>query len=223
MLALLLACADPVDTSDKILASDSGDTAEDTGDTNVVPEDLGDPYLAMVAPVPPGFLSADCVMRVELYSGDESLAILEINPAVGGEWAGMDLEGGVQYRVVAYHSQCTEQTPEETTESGTFSGVAGLLFVYRFNGSNSGVESLEQTIDFSGGTAYITLAPGTASEQLVADAAALGASITLGAEPDTYVATFPTDLPVGKVLSELAKVEGFVEGSPDWISQPGWW
>jgi len=71
-------------------------------------------YLAVASlvSVPPGFLSEDCVMRVELFSGDDSLAVLEIIPAVGGEWAGMHLEGGVQYRVVAYHSQCTGPTPE---------------------------------------------------------------------------------------------------------------
>lgn len=223
MLLLLLACTEPVDTGSKVITPETGDTEVDTADSEDVPEDLGDPYLAMVAPVPPGFLAEDCVMRVELYSGEDSLAILEIDPVVGGEWTGMDLDGGVQYRVVAYHSQCTDQTPEETTESGTFSGVAGLLFVYRFNGTNSGVESLEQTVDFAGGSVTITLVAGTSPDEITTIASSLGATLAMGADADTYVATFPTDIPIGRVLTEMAKADGFLEGSPDWIVKPGWW
>lgn len=137
MLALFFACTVP-DSSSELLKIETGETGTTTETGSTLPEDLGDPYLAMVAPVPPGFLYEDCVMRVELFSGEDALGVMEIDPVVGGEWAGMDLEGGVQYYISTYHSQCTKLTAEETAESGAFSGIAGLLFVYHFNGTNRG-------------------------------------------------------------------------------------
>ena len=37
------------------------------------------------------------------------------------------------------------------------------------------------------------------------------------------VGPIPTDTPVGLVLGQMSVAAGFLEGSPDWISQPNWW
>lgn len=223
VLLLLVACQTKAPPSDTVLPGDTADTGAPPDTGTPPPEDLGDPYLGLVAPIPRGILSSDCVMRAEVYTGEALQFTVEINPALGGEWAGAGLDGGVQYKVKTYHSTCTEQTPEETEESGTFSGVAGLLFLYWFNGTNSGVEAMEQTVDFSGGSAFVTLAKGTDPTELETVAGGLGVTVAPGTEADSYVLTFPTELPVGQVLAEVAAVEGFLEGSPDWIVQPGWW
>ncbi len=222
MLLLLLACNESKVPDDEVI-TDVVDTAGDTATVTEPPEDLGDPYLAMVASVPRGILASDCIMRVDLLSGDTSLLTLTLDPALGGEWAGAPLDGGVQYRVSAYHSDCTVQTPAETIESGTFSGVAGLLFVYWFNGTNAGVESLVQTEDFAGGSVTITLAPKTQPTEIESIAAGIGATVTAGKVADTYVVTFPTETPIGLVLGAMSVAEGYLEGTPDWIEQPNWW
>ncbi len=222
MLLLLVACTQEKVPEDQVI-TDIPTTTDDSGTTTEPIEDLGDPYLAMVASVPRGILSTTCIMRMDLYAGETNELTLELNPALGGEWAGAALDGGVQYHVSAYHSDCTQQTGEATIESGTFSGVAGLLFVYWFNGTNAGVESLVQTEDFAGGSVTITLAAGTPSTELETIGAAVGATVAPGKVADTYVATFPTDTPVGLVLAQMSVAAGFLEGSPDWISQPNWW
>lgn len=223
MWLLLFACTETKLPDDSpIVEVPTGDSGT-TDTATEPPEDLGDPYLAMVAAVPAGILAPDCVMRLDLLSGKETLLSISLDPALGGEWAGAPLEGGVQYRVSAYHSTCTEQTPSETIESGTFSGVAGLLFVYWFNGTNGGVEALTQTEDYAGGSVTITLQKGTPSTQIEAIAVDVGATLAPGKEPDTYVASFPTETPIGVVLAAMSVADGFVEGTPAWIEKPNWW
>lgn len=223
LFLLFAACSGKTGDTDTVIAGLDDTATEDTGDTAEVIEDLGDPYLAMVAAVPPGILASDCLMQLDLYANEVPVLSLKIDPALGGEWAGADLDGGVQYVVSAYHSTCTQQTPAETIESGTFSGVAGLLFVFWFNGTNAGVQALEQTVDFAGGSVTITLAPGTPSTEIETIAASFGATVSPGAEADTWLVSFPTELPIGAVLSEMAHASGFVEGTPDWIVRPNWW
>ena len=39
-----------------------------------------------------------------------------------------------------------------------------------------------------------------------------------------YQSTFPTDLPVGRVISAFSADPAFLKGTPDWIDpQPWWW
>lgn len=222
MTLLLLACTGSDPKPDTALHSldDTGGTDTETHDT-APPEDLGDPYLAMVAATPPDYLLSTCRMRVDVYIDGKAVDGAEIL-AGGGEWVGLELSGDSQYTASATYEECTKLNPTGTVESGAFSGVAGYLFLFWYSGANQGYDTLVQTVDYSGGMAEITLEDGADTAGIDTIAASLGVTLTLR-EGTTYDATFPTEIPVGRVLSEFAKDEAFAEGSPAWIDAPSWW
>ncbi|MDP2312745.1 MAG: hypothetical protein Q8P41_07555 [Pseudomonadota bacterium] len=222
MLILLAACTQP-SVSDKEAPVDT-DTAvvTDTGDTGEAPpEDLGDPYLGMVAAVSPGILNDTCRLRVDIYVDGEAREGQEVM-ATGGEWVGLPLSGDDQYSATGLWENCTDLNPSGTVSSGTFSGVAGSLFLFWYNGANAGYATLEQTKDYEGGRAEITLAAGADTTGIVAIAAANNVALTQG-EGDVWSAGFPTDVPVGQVLAAFSADPAFVEGTPAWIDAPYWW
>jgi hypothetical protein len=220
MLLFLLACAQPTEKPDEVIPSldDTGDTATDTADT--VPEDLGDPYLAMVAAVSPGILQDTCTLRIDVFLDGEAAGGEQIS-ATGGEWVGLQLTDA-QYTASAVYQDCTELDPSGSFDSGVFSGVAGNLFLFWYNGANGGYTTLTQTRDFNGGLATVTVAAGADMTGLQTIAAELGVTLT-NLSGDDWQATFPTDLPVGQVLAAFSRDDAFVEGSPDWIDAPYWW
>lgn len=222
-MLILLACGykeTPEDTSVLDTIEDTDTDTTDTGDP--IPEDLGDPYLALVGAVPPGILQSTCAAELTVYEDDVLFTTIS-QSVLGGEWFGVDLSGDATYTATAAYSACSELDPDgDVLESGRFSGVAGFLFVFWLNGSNAGYASLEQTVDFNGGKATIELEPGSDPAGIQAIADGMGVVLTLS-EPDTYDAVFPTDLPVGAVLSALSADPAFREGSPQWIDAPSWW
>ena len=222
MTLFLLACTGDPPKQDTALVGldDTGETTTDTGDT-APPEDLGDPYLAMVAATPPDYLLSTCQMRVDVYIDGKAVDGASL-AATGGEWVGIQLSGDEQYTASGVYEECTKLNPTGTVESGAFSGVAGYLFLFWYSGANQGYDTLVQTVDYNGGMAEITLVDGADTAGIDAIAAKLGVTLTLR-EGTTYDATFATDVPVGRVLSEMAKDEAFAEGSPSWIDAPSWW
>jgi hypothetical protein len=225
MLPILLsACVDEPeekDTLPPIVDTAADDTGGGDTDTDTVPEDLGDPYLAMVAAVPAGYLLDTCTLRIDVFVDGEAFDGAEIT-GTGGEWVGIQLAGDQQYSASAVWQDCTELNPSGTADSGTFSGVAGNLFLFGFNGANAVYTTVTQTVDFTGGEATITVVDGADTTGLEAIAAELGVTL-VNVEGTTWLATFPTDLPVGRVLAALSADDAFVEGTPTWIDAPYWW
>ncbi len=220
MLLLLLACTNKP-PADEVLPS-LADTSSDTADTGEAPpEDLGDPYLAMVAAVPPGILRSTCSLRIDLFVDGEAQGGEQIT-AAGGEWVGIQLSGDATYTATGAYADCTELNPTGTLDSGSFSGVAGYLFLFWYNGANAGYTTLVQTEDYSGGLAEVVLEEGADPAGVQAIADSLGVTLTLR-EGTTWDAVFPTELPVGLVLSSLSRDPAFLEGSPAWIAEPYWW
>jgi len=219
-LALLAACTDKLPNSDT--APVVTDTAADTADTGEAPpEDLGDPYLAMVAAVDPGILLSTCTFAVDVLTDGVSIGGEQIN-AAGGEWVGVQLDGEASYTASGAWTDCTELNPTGQVTSGSFSGIAGYLFVLWYNGANAGYTSLFQTEDFYGGLAEIELDAAADPAGVEAIAADLGVTLVLR-EGATYDATFPTEVPVGKVLAAFSRDPAFIQGSPAWIARPYWW
>ncbi len=227
MLTLLLvACAPSAPSDDKGALTGLGDTAAytppiDTGDP--VPEDLGDPYLAMVAAVRPGYLDDTCTLRIEVFAAGVAQESQEL-VTTGGGWVGLQLSGEQQYTATATYDACSEFNPAGELASGTFSGIAGNLFLFWFNGANGGYGTLVQTQDYDGGRATVTTVDGADTAGIEAIAAGLGVTLARSdTATTTWEATFDTELPVGRVLAALARDPAFAEGSPAWIDAPSWW
>lgn len=224
LLLALAACTDNEPTDGDVLPSyedTAADTAAVTDTSDPPPEDLGDPYLAMVVAIGEGILLDTCSVRIDVFVDGEAQAGEEIQ-ASGGEWVGFDLDGASQYNASAVYQDCSEYNPSDTVESGTFSGVAGYVFLFWFNGANAGYTTLEQTTDYHGGMAEITLREGADTAGIEAIAADEGVTLVLR-EGTTWDATFDTAIPVARVLAAFSRDEAFVEGSPSWIDQPDWW
>ena len=139
MTLFLLACTGDPPKQDTALVGldDTGETTTDTGDT-APPEDLGDPYLAMVAATPPDYLLSTCQMRVDVYIDGKAVDGASL-AATGGEWVGIQLSGDEQYTASGVYEECTKLNPTGTVESGAFSGVAGYLFLFWYSGADQGL------------------------------------------------------------------------------------
>ncbi len=214
VFALLLACTGKVDLKD----------------SGVIP-DLGDPYVAIVASINPGQLQSTCAVTLTLLEQATGAVAAEVSLGVQGrEWVGTLLEGEVLYSAVGAWSECT-RTPEGregSFSSGTFSGQAGDLFVFRFDGDNAGFDTLVQRDDYAGGVVDVTFVAGT--PQATVDALVGGTSVTAassGNDADgnpVYRLSWTDETPVGEVLTRMSAAEAYYSGTPVWIAErPEWW
>lgn len=220
-LALLVACAAAKTDPGPALAPVGDDTASDTDDTDTVAEaPLGDPFLAMVAATPADYLVSTCTVRVDVYEGGVASASNQFS-ATGGEWAGIALAGETQYTATATYDLCNDLNPSGEYTAGTFSGVAGYLFLFWYNGVNGGYTALTQGEHFVGGAARVVYDPAVPDADVQARAAGIGVTATL--EGTEYALSWTTETNVGEVLSFFAQGDGFQTGTPEWIEAPYWW
>jgi hypothetical protein len=210
MLLFLLACTGKVEFTD----------------TGELP-DLGDPYVAIVAAVDPGLLKSSCTIALDLYDAGSGELAASVSVGAGGrEWVGTQLEGGVQYTATGRWADCTnvEDRGSGQFEASTFSGNAGDLFLFRYDGVTAAFESLVQREDFEGGAATVTFVDGTMLADAQAVATAAGADDAALLEgTDLWTLRWTDDTPVGEVLTALSASGLYWSGSPLWIREPDWW
>lgn len=202
------------------------DTAAD--DTAVKPPEiiLGDPYVGIVSAIGVNGLDDGCQVSLKVTTAADTQEVADLSMSTRGmDWTGVGLTGGVQYKAVGSARDCSGLGDEDSFESGTFSGEKGIFIVLRYNGINIAYESLVQGAegaDFTGGVAVVTFSTGT-PEGYVQDVAAIwGVEATLDTGT-TYTLRFDETIPVGRILTLASADLNYQEGSPAWITVPGWW
>ncbi len=208
------------------------DTA-DTDDSAVKPPTivLGDPYAVVVGASSPGSWGSMCELELKLTNNSDGSAVGTVNlPARGCDWAGMPLVGGTQYKGTFTATNCVAGQ-DKTYESSAFSGQKGYIFALWYTGVNIGYSALEQgdeSGDFYGGQAKVTVANSYPDNNMQALADQIEATATLettAASGNAYRVTWESDLNVGEALAHFTSGAGtdFVAGEPIWISKPSWW
>ena len=188
-------------------------------DTEPEPEaPLADLWVGIVAPVADNLFNTTCTLTVDVYdaAGEMVVATSTIG-ARGGEWTGVRVPPDTQYMGIGSWSSCNN-SPNGTGsfESALFSGVAGDSFIFRYDGTTSAFEYLQQRADFYGGHAVATFEEGT-------DVATLFADRNPTAEGAEWTFDWMDTTPVGEVLATLSADPQYVSGGPVWIVQPEWW
>lgn len=231
LLLLLPACDSSTDKTGNISIDTSG--GDDTGDTAVKPPEiiLGDPYVVMVGASSPGSFMSTC--ELDLALADVAGAAAPVNLSLqsnGCDWTGAGLSGGVQYRGDFAATGCNNGG-DKSYAVQTFSGQKGFMFVMWYSGVNIGYSQLEQgdeSGDFVGGEAHITVANAYPDSNMQSIASSLGVAAVLdttSASGNVYTVTWTSELNVGEVLSAFTDQAGedFVSGEPTWLQKPSWW
>ncbi|MDP2312054.1 MAG: hypothetical protein Q8P41_04050 [Pseudomonadota bacterium] len=189
--------------------------------------ELGDPYAGIYAHAEPGYLRTDCTIGVDLYEvGVETLAASSTLYAQGGEWTGVQLGGTTQYTAEANWEGCTTlaSTGTGSFSSSTFSGVAGDLFLFRYDGVTAAFETLVQRDDFKGGEALVTFVDESTSAEVAALAESIGVDADLvSTGSKQYEIHWDDTKAVAAVLAAFSEDDLYYDGQPVWITEPEWW
>lgn len=193
----------------------------------VVLAELGDPYAAIYAATAPDYLRAACEIGVELFElGSETPAASQEVDAQGGEWTGVALSASVQYTAEASWSDCTTvaSTGTGSFSSGVFSGAAGDLFLFRYDGVTGAYEVIVQREDFEGGKALVTFVDSATSADVQTLAGEIGVEADLiSTEGKQYAISWSDTTPVAAVLGAFSQDNLYFDGQPVWIDEPDWW
>jgi hypothetical protein len=213
LLPLLVACVEEV--------------VPEKEEEEVVLAPLGEPYAAIFAATDPGYLRDECELGVELFeSGSDTAAFSQSFRAQGGEWAGVAIGAEIQYTAEATWDDCTTlaSTGTGTFTSGTFSGSAGDMFLFRYDGVNGAYEVIVQREDFEGGRALITFVDTATSADVQTLAGEIGVQAELvSTAGKEYEISWESARSVGSVLAAFADDNIYLEGGPVWIEVPDWW
>lgn len=232
ILLPLVACTGEDDKNPGGETGSGVDTADTDGEV-VKPPDivLGDPYAVVVGASSPGSWASGCELELKLVNNADGSPVGTVSlNARGCDWAGMPLVGGTQYRGSFTATNCVAGQ-DKTYESSAFSGQKGYIFALWYTGVNMSYDALEQgdeSGDFYGGQAKITVANSYPDTNMQALAAAIDATATLettAASGNVYMITWESELNVGEALSYFTSGAGtdFVAGEPIWITKPSWW
>lgn len=189
--------------------------------------DLGDPFVAIFASTAPEYLRDTCEIGIELFeSGSETATASQSMRAQGGEWTGLSIGFETSYTAEASWSDCTtlDTTGTGSYTSGTFSGNAGDIILFRYDGVTGAYEVIVQREDFVGGTALVTFVDTATSADVANLATAIGVQAELvSTEGKEYVITWESTMSVGAVLAAFADDNIYLGGEPVWIDVPDWW